>query len=265
MNPGGAREMHLARLRRMGVRHQRARPRRRSSTGPAPSRCSTWARAISGISRAARRTRSRRSARTPCHALLAFNDGLYSEHGTFGVSDGMSRFDTAEPWRRHTAFTNEASVATMREGTAYIMQGPIIRADGAQARPPSVRSTAAPFTWLHAVGAEAARELGRRHASCRVGAGVSDRNDDDGDGAAQAEERAQCSSRVEHWHAERQRGEWHYVTEGTDVKMTLVQAPTSLWRPQRAIVQGDSAYVRHGYGHTVKNIGDGEYRARRRA
>ena len=30
----------------------------------------------------------------PCHAILAFDDGLYSEHGTFGISDWMSRYDT---------------------------------------------------------------------------------------------------------------------------------------------------------------------------
>ena len=29
----------------------------------------------------------------PCHAILAFDDGLYSEHGTFGISDWMSRYD----------------------------------------------------------------------------------------------------------------------------------------------------------------------------
>jgi len=28
---------------------------------------------------------------TPCHAILAFDDGLYSEHGTFGISDCKSR------------------------------------------------------------------------------------------------------------------------------------------------------------------------------
>ena len=32
----------------------------------------------------------------PCHAVLAFDDGLYGEHGTFGISDWMSRFDSAE-------------------------------------------------------------------------------------------------------------------------------------------------------------------------
>ncbi len=31
---------------------------------------------------------------SPCHAILAFDDGLYSEHGTFGISDWMSRYDT---------------------------------------------------------------------------------------------------------------------------------------------------------------------------
>src|SRR6195256_6871771 len=29
----------------------------------------------------------------PCHAILAFDDGLYGEHGTFGLSDWMSRLD----------------------------------------------------------------------------------------------------------------------------------------------------------------------------
>ena len=31
----------------------------------------------------------------PCHAVLAFDDGLYSEHGTFGISDWMSRIEPA--------------------------------------------------------------------------------------------------------------------------------------------------------------------------
>src|SRR5581483_438674 len=31
----------------------------------------------------------------PCHAILAFDDGLYGEHGTFGLSDWMSRLDAA--------------------------------------------------------------------------------------------------------------------------------------------------------------------------
>ena len=29
----------------------------------------------------------------PCHAIFAFDDGLYGEHGTFGLSDWMSRLD----------------------------------------------------------------------------------------------------------------------------------------------------------------------------
>ena len=29
----------------------------------------------------------------PCHAILAFDDGLYGEHGTFGLSDWISRLE----------------------------------------------------------------------------------------------------------------------------------------------------------------------------
>ena len=32
----------------------------------------------------------------PMHAVLAFNDGLYAEHGTFGISDWISRYETAD-------------------------------------------------------------------------------------------------------------------------------------------------------------------------
>ena len=32
---------------------------------------------------------------TPCHALLTFDDGFFSERGTFGISDWVSRVDAA--------------------------------------------------------------------------------------------------------------------------------------------------------------------------
>src|SRR4051794_12627337 len=31
----------------------------------------------------------------PCHAVLVFDDGRYSEHGTFGLTDILSRLDTS--------------------------------------------------------------------------------------------------------------------------------------------------------------------------
>ena len=44
----------------------------------------------------------------PCHALLTFADGLFSERGTFGLSDWVSHVD-APRWRSTSAYRRRAS------------------------------------------------------------------------------------------------------------------------------------------------------------
>ena len=67
----------------------------------------------------------------PCHALLAFDDGLYSEHGTFGLSDVMSRIDTAA--LAQSLGVDPSYFATLPRGETYIMQGEVIAADSREA------------------------------------------------------------------------------------------------------------------------------------
>ena len=38
----------------------------------------------------------------PCHAILTFDDGFYSDHGTFGLSDWLSRIDAPSSTRAVT-------------------------------------------------------------------------------------------------------------------------------------------------------------------
>src|SRR5579871_4331820 len=68
----------------------------------------------------------------PCHAILAFDDGLYGEHGTFGISDWMSRYDSQTLAQ---AFGVPAETfAGIPKAETYIMQGEVVALDGPQAR-----------------------------------------------------------------------------------------------------------------------------------
>src|SRR5262247_4870743 len=68
----------------------------------------------------------------PCHAILAFDDGLYAEHGTFGLSDWMSRLDPAM-LTRLLGMPKDA-VAKLPPAEVYIRQGEVIPRDGPQAK-----------------------------------------------------------------------------------------------------------------------------------
>lgn len=68
----------------------------------------------------------------PCYAILAFDDGLYSEHGTFGLSDWMSRFDE-EALAQAFGVSKEA-MPPYPTGETYIMQGEVVALDSPQAR-----------------------------------------------------------------------------------------------------------------------------------
>src|SRR6195256_2409527 len=68
----------------------------------------------------------------PCHAILAFDDGLYSEHGTFGISNWMSRYDTTT---LSQAFGVSADAfAQIPKAETYIMQGEVLSLESPQAR-----------------------------------------------------------------------------------------------------------------------------------
>jgi oxalate decarboxylase len=67
----------------------------------------------------------------PCHAILAFDDGLYSEHGTFGISDVMSRVEAAA--LAQSLGVDPSFFAGLPKGETYIMQGHVVAADSQEA------------------------------------------------------------------------------------------------------------------------------------
>ena len=182
----------------------------------------------------------------PCHAVLAFDDGLYGEHGTFGISDWMSRFDTAELAQ---AFgVDEAWLANIPKGETYIMQGPVIPRDGAQAR--AARG-------LDPARSHRYRLLAQRPRASSPGGSIH---------IATAREfpiattltttllRLKSGAMHQpHWHANA--SEWHYVVKGR-TKITLFGIDKLMAVAE--LGPGESAYIPRGCGHSVKNVGDGE-------
>ena len=113
---------------------------------------------------------------SPCHAILAFDDGLYSEHGTFGISDWMSRYD-AQSLSQALGVSAEAfaQIRDLHHAGRSVAVGWPAGPHGARARP---RAKSSPC----ADGAKAQGLHARRRALCRLGKGVSRLNDIDGDG-----------------------------------------------------------------------------------
>ncbi|MBV8838685.1 MAG: cupin domain-containing protein [Alphaproteobacteria bacterium] len=182
----------------------------------------------------------------PCHAILAFDDGLYGEHGTFGLSDWISRLDGAMV--AQVAGVSKDVVAQMPPGEVYIMQGAVIGRDSAQARdakplnrrrthrfalmtqPP--RSTSAAGTIHIASAREFPMSTTLTGMVLRLNPG---------------------GYHEPHWHPHA--NEWHYVAKGK-ARVTLFATDKRLASAELAA--GDCAYIPRGCGHCVQNIGSAE-------
>lgn len=179
----------------------------------------------------------------PCHAILAFNDGLYGEHGTFGLSDWASRLDPA--MMAQVFGMPKESIAGIPPGEVYIRQGAVMRHDGMQARATKVLSRA------------------RTHRYAMLANAPQTTSDGGSLAIASAEEypmsaamsgtllRLQPGALHEpHWHPNA--NEWHYVSKGR-TRVTLFAPDKRLSVAELSV--GDCAYLPRGCGHTVQNIG----------
>ena len=183
---------------------------------------------------------------TPCHAILAFDDGLYSEHGTFGISDWMSRFDKE-------VLAQAFGVAPMAfteipKAETYIMQGEVLALDGPQAR--AVDELDHARTHRHRLLAQKPR--------VRTSGGVMY--------LASAQEFPMSKTMTgwvmrlkpgamhePHWHPNA--NEWHYVLKG-QTRVTLFASDKRMAVAE--LSSGDCAYVPRGSGHSVRNVGSTE-------
>ena len=180
----------------------------------------------------------------PMHAILAFNDGLYGEHGTFGISDWMSRLDPALLARALGATPDRLS--GMPRGETYIMQGQTIPLDGPQAlseRPwPASRSHRHALTqaapWVDVEG-------GTIHQAAQAAFPVST-------SMTGLVMRLQPGAMQQpHWHATA--NEWLYVSQGR-IEITLFAPDKRMALAQ--LGAGDCAYIPSNCGHTLWAAGD---------
>jgi oxalate decarboxylase len=179
----------------------------------------------------------------PCHAILAFDDGLYSEHGTFGISDWMSRYD-AQTLSQAFGVSAEA-FGRIPKAETYIMQGEVLPLDGPQAR--------------------AARELdrGRSHRFALMAQKPRISTPGGALYVASAKEFPISTTMTgmvlklkhgamhdPHWHTDA--NEWHYVLKG--------RTRVTLFAPDKRVAvaelsPGECAYIPRNCGHSIQNVG----------
>ncbi len=178
----------------------------------------------------------------PMHAILAFNDGLYAEHGTFGISDWMSRFEAAD--LAHALGVAPEALAGIPVGESYIMQGRILRLDGPEAM--------AERPWPVARSHRYQLKAGSPHLAV-VGGTVHVATQEHFPLTAMTSLVTQLqpgAMQQLHWHTTA--NEWHYVVRGK-VQFTLLGPDKHLAVAE--VGPGDCAYIPANAGHSCKNVG----------
>jgi oxalate decarboxylase len=180
----------------------------------------------------------------PCHAILAFNDGLYGEHGTFGLTDLVSRLEPSLLAQHIGA--PAARFGQFPAGETYIAQGAIIPVDApsAQAVHPLPPGKSHRFEMLRQrpVAASAAGQL---YVTSAAEFPVSSAM------TGMLLQLAPNATQSVHWHPNA--NEWHYVAEG--------HTRVSLFGPDKRLAvaelgPGDCAYIPRACAHIIQNIGD---------
>jgi oxalate decarboxylase len=179
----------------------------------------------------------------PCHAILAFDDGLYSEHGTFGISDWMSRYD-AQTLSQALGVPAETFAPIPRAET-YIMQGEVIPLDGQQAG--ATRELDRARTHRYSLTAQKPR-VSAPGGSFYVASSREFPMSTTLTGTLLQLRRG--GMHQPHWHTDA--NEWHYVLKG--------RARVVLFAPDKRIAvaeltAGECAYIPRCCGHSVENIG----------
>ena len=180
---------------------------------------------------------------SPCHAILVFDDGLYSEHGTFGISDWMSRFDE-DALAQAFGIPKEA-MPQHPKGETYIMQGEVIALDGAQAKTAKELDAASSHRFaLMATAPAVDTPGGTLHIASAKEFPLSSTI------TGMVMTLKPSAMHAPHWHPDA--NEWQYVLKG--------HARVTLFAPDKRmavaeLAAGDCAYIPRGCGHSVQNIG----------
>ena len=177
-----------------------------------------------------------------CHAVLAFDDGLYGEHGTFGLSDWMSRM---EPGLLSQALGLPNEVASkIPTAEVYIKQGEVIPRDSPKARALQILDPKRTHRFrLMAQSPRVVSSGGSIHVASAREYPISTTF------TAVVTKLKAGSVHAPHWHPNA--NEWHYVAKGR-TRVTLFASDKRMATAELAV--GDCAYIPRGCGHVVQNI-----------
>jgi oxalate decarboxylase len=178
----------------------------------------------------------------PCHFLLIFDNGYFTEYGTFAISDWMAQLPReilAKSLR-----VPESALTTLPSGEIYFGYGdvPPEPADNPHG---GIRPSALPHRYplldqepeLVCPGGREWKVESSQFPIQQTMTGVYFEIDPGG-------------MRELHWHPNAD--EWQYVVEG-EVRVTLFGAK-GRYR-QETLTKGQVAYIPQGYGHSIENVG----------
>jgi oxalate decarboxylase len=179
----------------------------------------------------------------PCHALLMFDDGAYSEHGTFGITDVLSRLDADVLTRMFGV--PPAAFSHLPQGEVYIMQGAVIAQGGAEAKAERLLDPAHSHRFHLLAAAPAVSIPGgtirvASEAEFPVSAGM----------AGQLIRLEPSAIQALHWHPDA--NEMHYLLRG---KLRLTMYSTDKHLAHAEMEPGDCAYIPMGCAHMAETIG----------
>lgn len=182
----------------------------------------------------------------PCHAILAFDDGLYGEHGTFGLSDWMSRLDPA--MLAQALGLSKDAIAKIPAAEVYIRQGDVIGRDSAEASTVNVLNATRTHRFsLLTQKPRVSSAGGTIHVASATEFPISTT-------IAGVVTKLQAGAmQAPHWHPNA--NEWHYVARGR-TRVTLFALDKRMAIAE--LSAGDCAYIPRGCGHSVQNIGRDE-------
>jgi len=182
----------------------------------------------------------------PCHAVLAFDDGLYAEHGTFGLSDWISRLDTAA--LAEILSLPKDVLTQIPSAEVYIKQGAIIGRDSAEARATQVLGRKRTHRFRLTVKEPLVSTPGGAiHIASAKEYPISTTM------TGMITKLKPGAMHAPHWHPEA--NEWHYVARGR-TRVTLFAIDKRIATAE--LSPGDCAYIPRGCGHFVENIGKDE-------
>lgn len=179
----------------------------------------------------------------PCHAILAFDDGLYSEHGTFGISDWMSRYDA--PMLSQALGVSADILSANPKAETYIMQGEVLALDGPQAK--AARALDRDRTHRFPLMAQKPRVStagGQLYVASAKEFPVSSNM------TGTVLKLKAGAMHEPHWHTDA--NEWHYVLKGR-TRVTLFAFDKRVAVAE--LSAGECAYIPANCGHSIQNVG----------